>query len=74
MLEWYVNDESGLEQGFTIEYPPAGRGPRLLELGVEGASAQLDSQRIILRSANGRTLPLAIVVLEAGRRRRRTRT
>jgi len=31
LTEWYVNDERGLEQGFTISERPAGEGLLLLE-------------------------------------------
>ena len=28
LAEWYRNGPLGLEQGFTLAAPPAGRGPR----------------------------------------------
>ena len=28
LVEWYVNDHRGLEQGFTLQEPPPGRGDR----------------------------------------------
>jgi hypothetical protein len=40
LTEWYVNDARGLEQGFTIEKPPAGSrpgGPLVLEMALPGA-------------------------------------
>ena len=42
LTEWYVNDERGLEQGFTIDAPPVGvsgdegAGYLVLELAVTG--------------------------------------
>ncbi len=38
LSEWYVNDERGFEQGFTISSPPPGSGERPLRLvlGVDG--------------------------------------
>jgi pimeloyl-ACP methyl ester carboxylesterase len=38
ITEWYVNDERGLEQGFTIQSPPLPRisAPLLLELALNG--------------------------------------
>ncbi|MBM3819843.1 MAG: hypothetical protein FJW14_12630 [Acidimicrobiia bacterium] len=44
--EWYVNGPLGLEQGFTLDAPPAGRreGPLTLSLTVGGTlDAQLDA-------------------------------
>ncbi len=37
ITEWYVNDQRGLEQGFTIESAPDGPGPLQLVLSVDGA-------------------------------------
>ena len=37
LTEWYVNDERGLEQGFTLHAPPASAGKTLiLELSLSG--------------------------------------
>jgi len=37
ITEWYINDERGLEQGFTLHAPPAGTGSQLiLELNISG--------------------------------------
>ena len=39
LVEWYVNDERGLEQGFTLAAPPVGAargGPLVLELALAG--------------------------------------
>jgi hypothetical protein len=38
LTEWYVNDERGLEQGFTLQSPPLARSssPLLLELALSG--------------------------------------
>ncbi|MGD8464433.1 MAG: integrin alpha, partial [Anaerolineae bacterium] len=36
LTEWYVNDERGLEQGFTVEAPPPGTGKVLvLEMALD---------------------------------------
>ena len=46
--EWYVNGPLGLEQGFTLDAPPAGpaEGPLTLSLAVGGTlDAQLDAER-----------------------------
>ena len=34
--EWYINDNKGLEQGFTIQKSPAGSGELRLELEIRG--------------------------------------
>jgi hypothetical protein len=37
LVEWYVNDENGLEQGFTLSSPPAeGESPLQLDLVISG--------------------------------------
>ncbi|MBN2392314.1 MAG: FG-GAP repeat protein [Anaerolineae bacterium] len=36
LTEWYINDERGLEQGFTLDAPPQGEGETLvLELALD---------------------------------------
>jgi PKD repeat protein len=66
LTEWYVNDERGLEQGFTLDAPPAGAGGVLVlemaldtELGpiVTGGSDESSGQAIEF------TLPEGNVVL-----------
>jgi hypothetical protein len=39
ITEWYVNDERGLEQGVTLNEPPAGKGsgPLVVEWNVSGS-------------------------------------
>ena len=37
LVEWYENTHAGLEQGFTIEKPPAGIGPVVIEGRIAGA-------------------------------------
>ena len=48
LTEWYLNDERGLEQGFTLAAPPGGMGsggPLRLELAVSGtATPRLDER------------------------------
>jgi hypothetical protein len=36
IIEWYVNDERGLEQGFTVEERPVGEGALQLVISVGG--------------------------------------
>ena len=41
LSEWYVAHEEGLEQGFTIDTPPSGRGPLILRLSIEGFAIEI---------------------------------
>jgi hypothetical protein len=36
LIEWYVNDEQGLEQGFTLARAPVGSGPLAFDVTVAG--------------------------------------
>jgi hypothetical protein len=54
LTEWYVNDAQGLEQGFTLENCPAGEGPIVLTLLVEGGlTPRLESSAGVLLERNG---------------------
>lgn len=59
LSEWYVNDDKGLEQGFTIERSPGDRdsgSPLVLELRMQGglrAYADGEGQSILLKTAAG---------------------
>jgi hypothetical protein len=35
-IEWFVNDASGIEQGFTVLSPPVGEGELVIELSASG--------------------------------------
>ncbi len=37
VIEWYVNDPRGIEQGFDIASPPDGSGPLLLEAKIDSS-------------------------------------
>jgi len=56
LLEWYRNDPSGLEQGFTLEERPRGEGLLLFELSLEGARASESSDSLRIVTSNGREL------------------
>ncbi len=44
LVEWYADGPGGLEQGFTIEVPPSGRGDVRIELALRGdGSGRVDS-------------------------------
>ncbi|WP_095987402.1 DUF7507 domain-containing protein [Cystobacter fuscus] len=59
LTEWYVNERQGLEQGFTLAAPPAGResGEALvLRLGVSGALRAVledDGEQVAFLGADG---------------------
>ena len=57
LTEWYVNDESGLEQAFTIANPPPGTGkPLVLEMALGGTLQPFltdDSRAVDLRTPDG---------------------
>jgi len=59
LVEWYINDGRGLEQGFTIAAPPGKQGnhPLSVELGLTGsllASAGKDA--VLFEDASGETV------------------
>ena len=58
LQEWYVNDPSGLEQGFTLSRRPAGSGPVLLELALSQATASdaESGESIRITTSTGRIL------------------
>ena len=43
VLEWYVNDNRGLEQGFTLSAPPEDTAA-----GPSGATARVDDGAVLL--------------------------
>ena len=59
ITEWYVNDERGLEQGFTIPAPPAtepaaGGANLVLELALSGGlKANLQDRRVTFTTTRG---------------------
>ena len=53
LTEWYVNDERGLEQGFTLEERPTGAGAGELVLALE-----LTGDLMPLVAGNGRRLDM----------------
>ncbi|MHC4789514.1 MAG: FG-GAP repeat protein, partial [Planctomycetota bacterium] len=61
LVEWYVNDGGGLEQGFTLAVPPAGQrnGPLALRLVTSGSLAPFpagDGSGVRLVDGAGRTV------------------
>ncbi len=58
LAEWYVNDERGLEQGFTLETPPLppSQGPLVLEMTLGGSltpTLTSDESAVELLTAGG---------------------
>ena len=58
LVEWYVNSEAGLEEGFTLAARPAGSGPLVVELAIAEANTVLRGDAIEFESP-GRTLHFA---------------
>ena len=57
LTEWYVNGPAGLEQGFTLAAPPAGKrsGPLTIALALSGdlaAAAENNSAELTLKDRN----------------------
>jgi len=44
LVEWWLSEPRGLEQGWTIDAAPAGRGPLVVEVAVEGMDVGLDPE------------------------------
>jgi hypothetical protein len=62
LTEWYINDSRGIEQGFTIQSPPAGMTPDgslVLEMSLEtGLSPRLsgDGKAVLFQDPSGHTI------------------
>jgi hypothetical protein len=56
--EWYVNRDTGIEQGFTIEHAPAGNGPLVVVGTLSGATPVLASSGEVIHfeDPTGQTL------------------
>jgi hypothetical protein len=68
LVEWYLNSEAGLEQGFTLSERPDGEGALVLELALSGAHARLAGDRVLIATDAGRKLAYgALAGWDAGR-------
>lgn len=57
LTEWYVNDERGLEQGFTAARRPRGSGPIVVALALEDGAVPLAADKSTVQLVrNRRTL------------------
>jgi hypothetical protein len=56
LVEWYVNSDAGLEQGFTLSERPPGTGALALELALEGATASQQGEDLVFAARAGRRL------------------
>ncbi|HEY8155963.1 MAG TPA: thrombospondin type 3 repeat-containing protein [Myxococcota bacterium] len=56
LVEWYENSAAGLEQGFTLALSPAGEGPLVVELALQGATASQRDEAVIFSAGSGRSL------------------
>jgi hypothetical protein len=52
LVEWYVNSEAGLEQGFTVSERPSGVGPLALEIAAAGARGSLHGSEVWFESGS----------------------
>jgi hypothetical protein len=68
LVEWYVNSESGLEQGFELAQRPDGEGPLALELALSGAHPSLRGDAVALVSG-ARTLRYGALLAQDAERR-----
>src|SRR5262249_35164277 len=55
LVEWYANDERGLEQGFTIRKSVAGEGPLVIALDCSGdlIPEVAEKDRIVFQAPGG---------------------
>lgn len=54
LTEWYVNDDRGLEQGFTLSVPQQGDGRVTLHMQVQGdLTPGLESDGVLILTRNG---------------------
>jgi hypothetical protein len=66
LVEWYVNSEAGLEQGFTLSERPNGEGALVVELALAGAKASRRGEAVAFATGAGRTLDYgALAALDA---------
>jgi hypothetical protein len=59
LTEWYRDTALGMEQGFTIQQPPGGRGPLALHLDLSTnltGTADTDGRGLSFTTPNGQTL------------------
>jgi len=56
LIEWYVNSQAGLTQGFTLTERPEGEGPLVLKLAVASGAVELRGGSAVFRTATGRRL------------------
>lgn len=55
LREWWIANESGVEQGWTVAASPDGEGALHIEVAVEEASAEVGAHRVVLSTAEGET-------------------
>ena len=54
--EWWINRPEGLEQGWTVDAPPAGDGPLSLDVAVDGAAVRVERDTVWLDADGGNTV------------------
>ncbi|MEO5914979.1 MAG: FG-GAP repeat protein [Luteolibacter sp.] len=60
LTEWYVNERAGLEQGFTLQTPPAGHvenAPLVISMAIGGnLTASVDDGEVVFSDAAGKRM------------------
>jgi large repetitive protein len=65
LTEWWANDARGLEQGWTIDAPPAGDGPLVVEVAVEGMEVEVAEHEATLIAPGARLTYGSLLALDA---------
>jgi hypothetical protein len=71
LQEWWSNGPRGLEQGWVVAERPAGEGPLVIDVGVEGmeVSVAADGSEALLRRGDERLRYAELRAWDAGERR-----
>jgi len=65
LVEWFVNSDAGLEQGFTLDVRPEGVDGLALELALAGASASAQGEDLVFATKGRRLRYGALHVVDA---------
>jgi hypothetical protein len=70
LTEWWENRAEGLEHGWTVDQPPPGHGPLIIEVSIDGMEASVDADGDAARlSGDGGSLRYAgLLAWDAGGR------
>jgi hypothetical protein len=56
MTEWFLNQREGVEHGWTVKERAAGKGPFVLSVAVDGATAMASNNEALFVAESGRVL------------------